>query len=123
MAAKYITKTKKVKGEIVETTYRVDADFVPASINEITMEFIENYCVANNELNWLVAAINTDSYVVERKDEETGKKYLETIKCDNYPFVNLRRDFTEKFFSQILKSKNAPKAETWKEKINRLYAK
>lgn len=123
MAAKYINKVKKVNKVAVETTYRIDADFVPTDINEICMEFIENYCVANNELEWLVETINTEAYEVTRKNKETGETYVEIVPCNNYPFVNLRRDFTEKFFPQILKSKNAPKAETWKEKINRLYGK
>lgn len=119
--AEYITKKKKVNGEVVETTYRVDAAFKPATINEISMEFIENYCVANNEIPWLLATINTTSYQVERKDKETGKTYTETVTCENYPFVNIRKDFVYKFFPSIIKG-NASTKETWKERLNRLYA-
>ena len=118
--ADYITKKKKVHGEVVETTYRVDAAFKPAEIGEICIEFIENYCVANDKLFWLVEKVNTTSYIVERTNKETGEKYKETVECDNYPFVNLRRDFVEKFFPKILKGNAAN--ETFKERINRLYA-
>ena len=120
--AEYITKKKKVKGETVETTYRVDAAFKPTEISEISIEFIENYCVANKKLDWLINAVNTTSYTVERKDKNSGEKYTETITCDNYPFVNLRRDFVKEFFPSILKGKPAT-AETFKDKINRLYGK
>lgn len=119
MAAKYITKTKKVKGAVVETEYRIDAAFQPNEISEISMEFIENYCVANNQIDWLLDAVNTTSYQVERKDKETGKTYVETVECDNYPFVNLRKDFVKKFFPSIIKG--AAVTETWKERLNRKY--
>lgn len=119
--ADYITKKKKVNGEVVETTYRVDAAFKPEEISEISIEFIENYCVANNKIDWLLEKVNTTSYIVERKNEETGEKYKETVECENYPFVNLRRDFVEKFFPKILKGKITN--ETFKDKINRLYGK
>ena len=120
--AQYITKKKKVKGEVVETTYRVDAAYKPAEISDICIEFIENWCVANNKIEWLLEKVNTTSYVVERKDKNSGEKYTETVTCDNYPFVNLRRDFVESFFPSILKGKAAT-AETFKDKINRLYGK
>ena len=119
--ADYITKKKKVHGETVETTYRVDAAFKPTEIGEICIEFIENYCVANNQVEWLLEKVNTTSYIVERKNEETGEKYKETVECDNYPFVNLRRDFVEKFFKSILKGNQT--SETFKDRINRLYGK
>lgn len=120
MAEKYITKTKVVKGEEVNTTYRVDAGFKPTAINDICMEFIENYCVANNEIEWLLQTVNITSYPVERKDKETGKYYVETVTCNNYPFVNLRRDFVAMFFPSIIKGA-APHKETWKERLNRMY--
>ena len=117
----WITKTKTVKGEKVETNYRIDADFKPTAISDIAIEFIENYCVANNQLEWLVEKVNTTSYEVERKDKNTGKKYKEVVQCDNYPFVNLRKDFATKFFSNIFKGDNSSSTETFKERINRLY--
>lgn len=114
--ADFITKSKKVKGEMVETTYRVDASFVPTAINDICNEFIENWCVANNKVEWLVQKVNTTSYQVKRKDGT-----IDTVECDNYPFVNLRRDFVETFFPSIIKGE--AKKETFKDKINRLYGK
>ena len=120
MAAKYITKSKKVRGELVETTYRVDADFKPTEVNEISMEFIENYCVAKGEIAWLLETVNTSAYEVKRKDKETGEMVTEVVKCDNYPFVNLRRDFVLKFFPKIIKG--ATTAKTWKEILNEKYS-
>lgn len=120
MAEKWITKSKKVKGEVIETKYRIDAGFKPTEISEISMEFIENWCVANNEVEWLLEEVNITEYGVKRKDKTTGEEYTEVVKCDNYPFVNLRKDFVEKFFSYILKGK---KADTWKDKLNAKYGK
>lgn len=122
MAEQTITKTKKVKGETVSTTYRIDADFVPTKIADISNEFIENYCVAHNQLDWLCEVVNTPSYTVQKKDKETGERRTVTVKCDNYPFVNLRRDFAVKFFPSIVGQAPA-KAETFKERINRIYGK
>ena len=128
MAAQYVTKTHKIKkgenkGQVVETTYRVDAEFIPTEINQIAQEFIENYCAANDRTDWLLEKANITSYVVERTDKETKKKYLETVTCDNYPFVNLRRDFVVDFFPSILKGVKQEKPETFKERMNRLYGK
>lgn len=119
MAEKWITKTKKVNGETVETKYRVDADFKPAEIGEISMEFIENWCVANNQIEWLLDEVNISEYAVIR-DKGKPTEHKEIVKCDNYPFVNLRKDFAEKFFSNIFKGN---KAETWKDMLNRKYGK
>lgn len=122
MAERYITKTKKLKGgEVAETTYRIDADFVPTEANQICMEFIENYCVANNQIAWLLEEVNITAYSVKRKNKETGEEYTEVVKCDNYPFVNLRKDFIEKFFPTIIKG-NAEK-KTWKDILNAKYGK
>jgi hypothetical protein len=121
MAEKWITKTKKVKGETIETQYRIDADFKPSKIGEISMEFIENYCVANNAIDWLLEEVNITTYsVIRDKGKPTERK--EFVTCDVYPFVNLRRDFAEKFFSSILIGTNdAPK--TWKDRLNEKYGK
>lgn len=117
MAEKYITKKKKVKGEVVETKYRIDADFKPTAIGEICMEFIEAYCVANEKIDWLLEEVNITEYAVIRNKGKANET-KEIVKCDNYPFVNLRKDFVEKFFPKIIKGKEN---ETWKEKLNRLY--
>ena len=117
MAEKWITKSKKVKGETIETNYRIDAGFKPTEISDICMEFIEAYCVANNEIEWLLEEVNTTAYTVIRdKGKPTERK--EVVACDNYPFVNLRKDFVEKFFPRIIKGS---KVETWKDKLNAKY--
>lgn len=120
MAEQFVTKSKKVNGETIETQYRIDADFKPTKIAEICMEFIENWCVANNQIEWLVNTMNITEYkVIRNKGKEDEKE--EIVKCDNYPFVNVRRDFVMQFFPKIIKGDNAN--ETWKERINRLYGK
>lgn len=119
MAEKWITKSKKVKGETVETKYRIDAGFKPTEIGEISMEFIEAYCVAHDEIDWLLEEINITEYAVIR-DKGKPSEHKEIVKCDNYPFVNLRKDFVEKFFSNIIKGNTN---ETWKEKLNAKYGK
>lgn len=119
MAEQWITKSKRAKGVTVETKYRVDAEFIPKKANDICMEFIVNYCEANNETKWLLEEVNISSYIVERKDKVTGETYTETVKCNNYPFVNLRKDFIGKFFPSLLS--NSTKKETWKEILNKKY--
>lgn len=118
MAEKYITKTKKVKGEEVKINYRIDPDFVPQSQNDICQEFIENYCAANDKIDWLLEEVNTTTYSVTRKDEK-GEMKTTIVHCDNYPFVNLRRDFIKEFFPAMIKGKAT--TETWKEKLNKKY--
>ena len=118
MAEEYVVKTKEVDGKVIETKYRVDPGFVPEKIAEISMEFIENYCVANSEIDWLIKTINITEYEVVRNAGKPDQK-TETVKCDNYPFVNIRRDFVKKFFPKIIKGKQSN--ETWKDRINRLY--
>lgn len=39
MSAQYIIKQSKHKGEVVETTYRIDADFIPSKTSDICQEF------------------------------------------------------------------------------------
>lgn len=118
MAEKYITKTKKVKGVEVSTKYRIDAAFKPKEIGEISLEFIENYCVANGETDWLIEEANITEYTVIRNKGKEDE-FEEVVACDNYPFVNLRKDFALKFFPGIIKGKK--KDETFKARINRLY--
>lgn len=122
MAEKYITKKKKVNGQVVETTFRIDADFVPTKANEICMEFVENYCVANNKIDWLLEEVNIDTYSIQRKNPDTGAMETKIVKCDNYPFVNLRKDFILAYFPSIIKG-DSSKPTTWKERINQKYGK
>lgn len=117
--AEYVTKKKIVKGEVVETIYRIDADFVPTKVNDISVEFIENYCVAKGETAWLVETATKKSYTTTKKEDGVKKEVV--IECDNYPFVNLRKDFVEKFFPQIIKGTKKKTEETFAERVQRLY--
>ena len=109
MAAKYVTKEHKNKaGELISTKYRVDADFVPQKASDITPEFIENYCVANDEVAWLVEAVQ------KKITDKNGKKR-------DYPFVNLRADFVAKYFPDLAAAKKP--ALSFKEQILKKYGK
>ena len=119
MAPKYSYVVTKKNGQTFEKKYRVDADFVPSEIAEIHMDFIENYCVANNKIDWLLEEVNTSEYTTEKKNKETGEKETKTVKCDNYPFVMLRADFAKKFFPSIIKG--IEKKETVKDRLNKKY--
>lgn len=118
--AEYITKKTKVKGVEKETTYRIDADFKPAKTQDVCQEFIENYCVANGQTDWLVSECSITSYETKRKNKDTGVMETITVTCKSYPFVNLRADFVNKFFPEILKP-NSNNKETFAERIKRLY--
>lgn len=111
------TKTIKVPQD-----FRIDAAFKPTRIDEICEEFIENYCEANNEIEWLIEKVNTTKYTTKKKNKETGEIEEVEIECKNYPFVNLRSDFVNKFFSDILKG-NAEKKPSLKERLNAKYKK
>lgn len=113
MAEEYITKTKKVKGETVSTTYRVDADYVPTKISDICQEFIENYCVAHKATDWLVKEVSIP-YERKLKDGTTAPSA--------YPFISLRTDFAKEFFPAIVGNSSKP-AESFSERIKRLYGK
>lgn len=97
MAEKYIEKThtkvdKKTKEKsIVTTKYRIDPEFVPANASEICTEFVEAYCIANNEVEWLC-----DKY----KSTTVGKDGKERP----YSFISIRTDFCAKFFPELAKA-------------------
>lgn len=103
MAAEYITKeSKKKDGSISGTKYRIDADFKPKIIGEITQEFIENYCEANNQGEWLLSILDKTD---KRKD---GKEIP-------ISFMSVRKEFALKFFPKIIKGKK--KEPTWAERM------
>lgn len=107
MAAKYVTKEHKNKqGEVVSIKYRVDAAFEPEKISDITPEFIENYCAANEEIEWLVKEVQLTI------TDKNGKKR-------DYPFVSLRADFVKKFFPEILTKRGSE--ESFKDRILKKY--
>lgn len=113
--AQFITKTHKSKGEEVSTTYRIDADFIPTQISDICQEFIENYCVAHNELEWLIGVATKKVQFEKGKDGE--KKVVEQAN----PFVSVRAEFAKKFFPSIVKG--SAHKETWAESLLRKYGK
>lgn len=105
MAAKYkevkkVVKTKNEEGEEVQevkvTKYRIDADFKPSKPSDIVIDYIENYCVANNQIDWLVKEV---SKTVTDKNGKKGK----------IGFVSVRADFVKEFMPEISAPKPAPK--------------
>lgn len=113
----YITKTHKNKeGKEVTIKYRIDAGFVPTEISQISPEFMENYCVANNETAWLVETVQKKVIYNYKKGKKAG-----TTEEKPYPFVNQRADFASKFFPSIIKGGKKEDKETFQERILRLY--
>lgn len=106
MAEQYITKTHKNKaGEEVKVEYRVDADFIPTEVSQITEEFIQNYVIAKGETAWLVAQYSEMEEAVAKKDsrgKKAGQKYKQ-----RKSFVSIRSAFVEKFFADIIKGKSS----------------
>ena len=93
MAVETIIKeyTHKTKGK-VKTEYRIDADFIPEKAEQICEEFIINYCEANNHEEWLY---NEYTEIIEKKNGKVGKR----------TFLEVRKDFIKKFFSNLTKEK------------------
>lgn len=109
--ANYITKKHEIKLEDgtkqeKEIRYRIDADFKPAAISDICMEFIVNYCEDKNQINWLMEKVNTT--IVDKN----GKNR-------DYPFVSIRADFMNEFFPSI--AKGDKKQKSWKDILNEKY--
>lgn len=117
--ANYIIKTKDIyeKGEdgkkhkvgTEEKKFRVDAAFIPQSIDEICDEFIGNYCEAHEETDWLVEQLEA-TIVTKKSQKEIA-----------LPFVVLRRNFASKFFPSLVKE--AKPALSWREKTLAKYKK
>lgn len=89
------------KRELVEITYRQDAEFVPTSIKEICAEFMVNYCIAKGEedIKWLKDLYEkTEEKSVVGKD---GKEAKTTVRAYNdRQIVAL---FAHKYFSNCIK--------------------
>lgn len=117
MAEKYITISHDVKKldengkpiknekgrfvwEKVEKSYRIDAEFVPTSIDEICFEFIDNYVEAHNEGEWFVDVLEQKEYH-KKKDKDNN----EIVEEKDISFVSIRSAFANKFFSDIIKGK------------------
>lgn len=101
--AEYITKkyTKKAKNEnekneVIETQYRVDADFIPQKADEICQDFIVNYCEKTGEEDWLYRMFTEK---IERKDKEGNIKQVERTALE------VRKEFIAKFFPSLVVEK------------------
>lgn len=97
----FITKGYKNKnGEKIETTYRVDADFVPTNQTQICDEFIQNYCIAQGKegMEWLLKLRKTK---IEKEDN--GVRKIRDISQ-----LEIRKAFVEKYFNH-LKAKETKK--------------
>lgn len=143
MAEQYIVKKHKVKVldeegnpkkntrgkdifKTIETQYRIDADFEPERIDEITQEFIENYCVAKNQTKWLIAEVSKKETRTFKKEAKLNGVVYKAGDSVEQPisFVSMRSDFANKFFPHIVIGDNPKeKKETFNERMIRLYGK
>lgn len=104
MAKQFIThtyekrnkETKEVK--IIETEYRIDADFVPTKQKDICIEFMVNYCKSKGkeDAQWL---LETHKEKIKYTNEKGEKKEraLSTFE--------IREKFVKKYFPNIIKEK------------------
>lgn len=120
----YVKKTYvNSKKETITKEYRVDADFVPKSVDVICDEFIENYCVANDAMEWLLETVDKKTVSKRKvKDAEGNVTGVKEVEID-YTFANIRSDFVKKFFPQILKGEKSGKAVSFADKIKAKYGK
>ncbi len=93
--ADFITSDKGIQ-------YRIDAEFKPTAIKEICIECIENYCVANGETAWLLAELDAKT-THKHKNGETITDKDGQPKLFSLSFPEIRSDFTNKFFKEIIK--------------------
>ncbi len=87
-------ETTKVKKAKEPRTYNTNPTFVPTKANEISIDFIINYCEANNKIAWLQEVASK-----EVPPNKNGKER-------KISFMEIRNEFVIKFFPTI-----APKAE------------
>ena len=103
----------KFKWEEVSKEYRIDADFVPNAVEDICIDFIDNYVEANNKGEWLVN---------ELMKKETYKKGKKKGEQKDISFVTLRSAFVHEFFPAILKGAGQ-KEESFRDKLLAKYKK
>lgn len=103
----------KFQWKQVSKKYRVDADFVPTAVEEICIDFIDNYVEANDEGEWLVS---------ELMKKETYKKGDKKGQEKEISFVTLRSAFAHKFFPEIIKGAGT-KEESFRSKLLAKYKK
>lgn len=108
---------KDEKGRFVwetkEQVYRIDADFVPTAIEDICIDFIDNYVDKNNQGEWLVEVLNEKEYY--KKGTKKGQE-------KDISFVSVRSAFAKKFFPEIVKGKSN-KEESFRSKLLAKYQK
>lgn len=111
---KALMKDGKYVWEEVIKKYHVEPSFVPKKIDEICEEFIQNYCEAKGEEDWLIDQYNQKETVYV-KDKNDKKKIVE-VKEQDKSFVSIRSAFTNKFFPDIIvgaPAKKETKREKW----------
>ena len=108
---------KDEKGKLVwkkvGKEYRIDADFVPTAIEDICLDFIDNYIEANNEGEWVLKVL---------EQTEVYKKGKKQGKTKEVSFVTLRSAFASKFFPEIIKGSDK-KEENFRERMKKKYNK
>lgn len=97
------------KRELVEVTYRQDAEFVPTTIKDICAEFMVNYCISKGEedIKWLknLYEETTEKSIVGADGQLTKTK----IRANNdRQIVAL---FAHKYFPKIIKKDREKPAE------------
>lgn len=100
----FITHTYKNKDkEVIETKYRVDADFVPTQQNEICIEFIKNYCISKGkeDVKWLIDLMTTNV--------ETNSEKKKARKITN---LEIRKQFVNKYFPSLVGIKATDKTQS-----------
>jgi len=90
-------KEKKKKEKKEKKLLNSDPSFVPTSILDIGFEFIINYCKANKQIEWLKELKNTPV-----KPNKKGKER-------QISFIEIRNEFTKKFFPDIAPMPMEPK--------------
>lgn len=110
---KYVVKEHKDKktGETIKKSYRIDPGFVPTSVDEICIEFIENYLEANDKLAWgdeVASRTETVHYKTGKKAGTTEEKPISSM--------TFKKLFVEEFFPGIIKG-TAEKKPTFRDRI------
>ena len=104
MAEQKITKKYKNKnGEVKETTYRIDADFVPKKATDICDEFINNYCKAQGveAVKWLLGK-RKEKVIATKEKTNLETNEIETIEFERkLTALEIRKAFIEKFLTII----------------------
>lgn len=109
-----LRKDGKFVWEEVIKKYHIEPSFIPKKIDEICEEFIQNYCEANGEEDWLIDQYSQKEPVYI-KDKNDKKKIVE-VKEQDKSFVSIRSAFANKFFPDIIvgaPEKKETKREAW----------